>query len=90
MKAADGNQLKIGYARLVQAEMDFRGLRVLGFTPHVADEFDRLRLERKLRTIGRADLLIASFALANKAALVSRNKKHFSQVPGLKLENWAD
>jgi tRNA(fMet)-specific endonuclease VapC len=33
---------------------------------------------------------IASFALANDVTLVTRNLKHFRQVPGLKVENWVD
>jgi len=35
-------------------------------------------------------LLIASIALANDALLVTRNLRHFRQVPNLRLENWAD
>ena len=55
-----------------------------------ADEFDRLRQNKKLKKIGRPDLLIACIALANNATLVTRNLRHFRQVPGLQLENWAD
>ena len=55
-----------------------------------AFEFDRLRSESKFRKIGRADLLIASITLANRATLVTRNLRHFKQIPGLKLENWVD
>jgi tRNA(fMet)-specific endonuclease VapC len=40
-------------------------------------QFDRLRAARSLRKIGRADLLIASIALANRATLVTRNLRHF-------------
>ena len=40
--------------------------------------------------IGRADLLIAAIVLTHRATLVSRNLKDFRQVPGLRVENWAD
>jgi tRNA(fMet)-specific endonuclease VapC len=53
-------------------------------------EFDRLRAVSKFRKIGRADLLIASIAFANRATLVMRNLRHFQQIPGLKVENWVD
>ena len=53
-------------------------------------EFERLRAVSKYRKIGRADLLIASITLANKATLVTRNKRHFKQIPGLRVENWVD
>jgi tRNA(fMet)-specific endonuclease VapC len=55
-----------------------------------AAEFDRLRTNRKLRKIGRADLLIASIALANDAVLVTRNVRDFAPVPDLEVENWSE
>lgn len=52
--------------------------------------FDILRAQTKLGKIGRADLLIASIALAHRATLVTRNLRHFRQIPGLNTDNWAD
>jgi tRNA(fMet)-specific endonuclease VapC len=63
---------------------------VAPFDEAAAQEFGRLTSIGKLKQIGRADLLIASIALASEASLVTRNLKHFRQVPGLKVENWAD
>ena len=63
---------------------------ILRIEAQAAAEFDRLRQSRKLRKIGRADLLIAAITLGNRATLVSRNLKDFRQVPGLLVENWAD
>ena len=40
--------------------------------------------------MGRADLLIASIVLARQAILVTRNLRHFRQVPGLAIVNWVD
>jgi tRNA(fMet)-specific endonuclease VapC len=53
-------------------------------------EFDRLRQNKRLKKIGRGDLLIASIALAHRATLVTRNVRDFRQIPGLQVENWAD
>ena len=53
-------------------------------------EFDRLRQNKKLKKIGRADLLIADLTVANGATLVTRNLNDFRQVPGLPVENWID
>jgi tRNA(fMet)-specific endonuclease VapC len=36
------------------------------------------------------ELLISSIALAHRATLVTRNLRHFQQIPGLRLENWVD
>ncbi len=63
---------------------------VLPIDHATAAEFDRLRDNKKLRKIGRADLLIAAITLANRATLVSRNLKDFREVPALSVENWAD
>jgi tRNA(fMet)-specific endonuclease VapC len=63
---------------------------VLPIDVRAAAEFDRLHQHRKLRKIGRGDLLIAAITLANQATLVTRNLKDFRQVPGLSVENWAD
>jgi tRNA(fMet)-specific endonuclease VapC len=64
--------------------------RVVSIDGRVALEFDRLRQNKKLKKIGRADLVIAAITLANRATLVTRNLKDFRQVPGLQVENWAD
>ena len=42
-------------------------------------------LESKGTTIGMADSLIAGICLHRDAMLITRNKKHFSRVPGLKI-----
>jgi tRNA(fMet)-specific endonuclease VapC len=89
-KAEDGDQLLIAWRRLEQAEARLRSVRILPVDTGAAAEFDRLRQNKKLKKIGRADLLIASIALANRATLVTRNVRDFRLVPGLKLENWAD
>ena len=34
------------------------------------------------------DLMIASICIANNKILVTRNKKHFENIPDLKLESW--
>ncbi len=90
LKAANGAELQRGQQRLDRAEHDLRTFRVLPITDAVAAEFDRLRENKKLKKIGRADLLIAGIALANRATLVTRNLKDFRLVLGLQVENWAD
>src|SRR5262245_41132281 len=90
LKAADGEQLQRGQQRLDEAERHLLPFRVLPITEAVAAEFDRLRENKKLKKIGRGDLLIAAITLANGATLVTRNLKDFRQVPGLQVENWAD
>ncbi len=64
--------------------------QVVAFDAVAAAEFGRLRQIKKLKKIGRGDLLIAAITLANGATLVTRNLKDYRQVPALHLENWAD
>ncbi|AIF82350.1 putative nucleic acid-binding protein, contains PIN domain [Candidatus Nitrososphaera evergladensis SR1] len=45
-------------------------------------------LNDKSNPIGESDLLIASIVLANKQVLITRNKKHFERISGLKVEDW--
>jgi tRNA(fMet)-specific endonuclease VapC len=90
LKAADADQLRTAQERLLTAERDLAKFVIVPFAVSAGIEFDRLRENKKLKRIGHRDLLIASIALANSATLVTRNLRHFRQVPGLRLENWAD
>jgi len=63
---------------------------IIPFDAAAGTIFDRLLKTKGLRRLGRGDLLIASMVLANKATLVTRNRKDFQKVPGLQMENWAD
>ncbi len=76
--------------RLIDAETELDKLPTLWIDTAAAAEFDRLHANRKLKKIGRGDLLIAAIALANRATLVTRNVKDFRLVPGLKIKNWVD
>jgi tRNA(fMet)-specific endonuclease VapC len=91
LKAADGSELQRAQWWLDQAVEQLAEIpRLLAIDAASADEFDRLRANKKLKKIGRADLLIAAITLANRATLVTRNRKDFRQVAGLQVENWVD
>jgi tRNA(fMet)-specific endonuclease VapC len=90
LKAEDGDKLLLAQRRLVDSEEDLKRFTILAIGPAAAAEFDGLRQNKKLKKIGRDDLLIAALTLANRATLVTRNRKDFDQVPGLKVEDWAD
>ena len=76
--------------RLDRSESLLLELTVIPFDDVAAQHFAPLQQTKKLRKIGRADLLISSIALANDAVLVTRNLRHFHQVPALRVENWVD
>ncbi len=90
LKAANGDELLRAHEWLRRTESDLTRFPAVPVDAATAAAFDRLRQDRKLRKIGRNDLLIASIALAQQAVLVTRNQRHFRQVRGLRLETWAD
>jgi tRNA(fMet)-specific endonuclease VapC len=65
----------------------FCGARVLPFDDKPAQVYQELT-NQKLR-IGAQDLKIAAIVLANEAILVTANRRHFDQIPGLLIEDWS-
>ncbi len=90
LKAVSGEDLLRAQYLLERTEMLLTQILVVLFDQRSIAQFDRLQALRNLRKIGRADLLIASVALANRATLVTRNLRHFKQVPQLVVVNWVD
>jgi tRNA(fMet)-specific endonuclease VapC len=64
----------------------FREWQVVRFDTRAAQEFTRLRKQR--RRLGASDLKIAAIALVNSALLLTANLRDFQQVPGLRIDNW--
>ncbi len=90
LKAAGTDQLLRAQNWLERSEALLQQLLVVPFDDRAAEEFERLSEARAAGKIGHVDLLVASVALANRATLVTRNLRHFRQVPNLILENWVD
>ena len=90
LKAATGAELLRAQQLLARTEELLAQIMVVSLNEAAANQFDRLRSVKGVRKIGRADLLIASIVLANRAILVTRNLRHFNQIPGLTVKNWVD
>lgn len=90
LKAADEEELRKAVERFRQTEELLSDFVVVGFDDDSIRHFGRLRKQKSLKKMGRADMLIACIALAHDALLVTRNTKDFKDVPGLRLENWVD
>jgi tRNA(fMet)-specific endonuclease VapC len=75
-------------AELVESYLE--RLAILDWTNEVTVHYARIRLklERSGKPIGNMDLLIASHAVSQGMTLVTNNIRHFSNVPGLKVEIW--
>jgi tRNA(fMet)-specific endonuclease VapC len=64
---------------------------VVEVSPAVIETYAALRadLEKLCRRIDEFDLIIASTALYLSYTLVTNNERHFSNIPGLSLNNWS-
>jgi tRNA(fMet)-specific endonuclease VapC len=90
MKAAAREQFLHAQRLLRYSSQKLEELPTLLLDDTALDHFESLQEKKGLKKIGRADLLIASIALARRATLVTRNLKHFRLIPQLKCENWVD
>ena len=82
---------KKGSPRLAaQLEVVLGALEVLPLEPPVDAAYGslRTRLEQRGTPIGANDLLIAAHALALGYTIITDNKKEFTRVEDLPLQNW--
>ncbi|MCU0569373.1 MAG: type II toxin-antitoxin system VapC family toxin [Oculatellaceae cyanobacterium Prado106] len=90
LKADKGDAILHAQDLLIQTEQRLSEIEVIHFDINAIAQLERLIANRSLRKSGRADLLIASIALANRATLVTRNLKDFQRIPNLRVINWFD
>jgi tRNA(fMet)-specific endonuclease VapC len=90
IKAQADDDLLNAQKRFDRTEELLSQIKIISITPDAVDRLAQLVNSSKLRKIGRADLIIASIALSHRATLVTRNLRHFKQVPGLIVTNWVD
>lgn len=74
------------YRRLRNHLDNYRQIPVLDFDDAAAEVYQRLRRGR-IR-VGTMDLKIAAIVVAAGATLLTRNRRDFSSVPGLVIDDW--
>lgn len=90
LKAADEGQLNLAMQRFQEAGNMLDSFLTVPVNDKAAQQFTALQKHKKAKKMRRPDMLIACIALANDALLVTRNVKDYKDVPGLRVENWAD
>ena len=73
-------------------ELVLSRLTVLPFDLESARVFGRLKASMEVRGLPRSepDLRIATIALQHRLTIVTGNVRHFSDIPGLAVENWLE
>ena len=86
-RAQTPSKLVWGYQSLQDALRFFAKQQVLPFDETAALYFQQFQQQR-LR-VGTQDLRIAAIALANRCTVITRNRRDFERVPGLRVEDWS-
>ena len=90
---------EIRYGQALMAGDDKRHPRInlflkqipaLPWTVAAAEQFGRIKARNRQqgRLRGDMDTLIAAHAIAENLVLVTHNTRHFTDIPGLRLEDW--
>jgi tRNA(fMet)-specific endonuclease VapC len=86
-QARQPEQIARAYANLSEAVVRLARWRILPYTESaiaLVAQLKALRLNVRLM-----DLRIAAIALENSAAVVTRNRRDFSRIPDLRVEDWS-
>lgn len=71
-------------------EFVFPNVNILPFDEESGRIFGELKAELQTAGIGcsEPDLRIAAIAIQHRLMLITGNVRHFSRIPGLRIENW--
>ena len=86
-RRAEGEARVHAYTKFLETVQFFSTIPVVPFDMACERQFQALRAMR-LR-VGSRDLRIAATALVHSVVLITRNRRDFEQVPGLRLDDWS-
>lgn len=85
-KAKSQTIISTAYHQLKLTIDFFQSIRILDFDENAYNIYQNLK-SQQIR-IGSQDLRIGSIALAVNGVMVTRNRKDFSKIPNLIIEDW--
>ena len=90
LRQAEAGRANISLARAYElfegTFADFRRLHILSYTVQAETLYQEWR-QQGFR-LGTHELRIAAICVAHSATLISRNRRDFERVPGLRVEFW--
>ena len=86
-QAKNLEQQVIAYQRLQQHSINYCSITLLPFDLRSSEHYQQLR--KQYPRLDTMDLKIAAIVLVHDATLLTRNQKDFSQIQGLKIEDWS-
>lgn len=86
-RATSGDEIISAYASLRKTINYLTDFELLDFDLD-AENYYREFLRQKIR-VGTQDLRIAAIALAKSGILLTRNRRDFERIPGLRFEDWS-
>ena len=86
-QAKNLEQQVIAYQRLQQHAINYCSITLLSFDLRSSEHYQQLR--KQYPRLDTMDLKIAAIVLVHDATLLTRNQKDFSQIQGLKIEDWS-
>jgi len=85
-RARQPEEIARAYANLADAVVRLAKWRILPYTESAIAKIAQLKALRL--NVGLVDLRIAAIAMESGAVVVTRNRRDFSRVPGLSVEDW--
>ncbi|MCC3469699.1 MAG: type II toxin-antitoxin system VapC family toxin [Microcoleus sp. PH2017_25_DOB_D_A] len=86
-RATSGDEVISAYASLRKTINYLTDFELLDFDRD-AENYYREFLRQKIR-VGTQDLRIGAIALSNSGVLLTRNRRDFERIPGLRFEDWS-
>jgi tRNA(fMet)-specific endonuclease VapC len=85
--ARDGPTRILHYGHLLTSVRLFQQFPLVPYDQGGENHFQHLRPLRL--KVGTQDLKIAALALANNLVLLTRNRRDFGRIPGLRIDDWS-
>jgi tRNA(fMet)-specific endonuclease VapC len=86
-RATSGEERISAYASLRKTINYLTDFELLDFDRN-AENYYRKFLQQKIR-VGTQDLRIAAIAISTSSILLTRNRRDFERIPGLRFEDWS-